>query len=444
MCTAGVWFTKTKHLTLSGVNVAVDYFQVVSMMSNFQFQWPPIVLTLFDIGDLLSLNLEITSPQCAIKLDFISQWRMTQLAPLVIMVGFAVALSLVWIGSMISASRRATCRRSSVSKRVTASQMRKDASYQFLNSLIGMAVLTLNFLYIVVLTTGWKMLRCITWEGNSVLAVDRAVDCNGAEYKALLPIAWLAQLAYGLGTILVFAVLTYVHKRSMKDDQELRARGMGECRASNPQFHLRKRLGKLYMDYRPACVWYRLVSLVKKACFSYIAVQFSFMPLLQASAAFCIMFLAYSLQQRYSPFLTVRPVSQVLLQYATVKQPARVMRFWNRKVVRVLASLLGLRHDAMVTPSRETPAKVAASTVVATRNPMKQAKSARKSIFISSSGVRVVEGGDLGASTSKPSSGLPARTEAVGAKSQRVIDTAKNDLALDIGDVPPAALMLAD
>lgn len=61
----------------------------------------------------------------------------------------------------------------------------------------------------------------------------------------------------------------------LRSDQVLRERGEGDTALTNPHIHLRRRYRKLYEDFKPHVLFWRLVLLARKLCLAIIVVLVS-------------------------------------------------------------------------------------------------------------------------------------------------------------------------
>jgi hypothetical protein len=80
----------------------------------------------------------------------------------------------------------------------------------------------------------------------------------------------------------LFATILYVYRNEIRADQELRSRGTGNSRATNPYFHIRQRFQKLYGVFRPDFTYWRLVLTLRKFGIAAVAIMFTSAPGFQA------------------------------------------------------------------------------------------------------------------------------------------------------------------
>ena len=133
----------------------------------------------------------------------------------------------------------------------------------------------------------------------------------GSVQIRMKPAASLSLVLYAAGLPLGTFLILLSHRRAIHDDQTLRMKGLGSTRATNPNYHVRRRFEKLYrcvhvvvqtsavVDvgvsefhvfvmvvpgslFRPEMSWWRLVLLTRKFCIIAVALMLSSTPLFQA------------------------------------------------------------------------------------------------------------------------------------------------------------------
>jgi hypothetical protein len=94
---------------------------------------------------------------------------------------------------------------------------------------------------------------CITRNHVSVLSAEPSIKCTTTDptYRRMRAVGGLTLVVYGVGLPMMFAWLLHTHGPAVIADQELRARDEGETPLTNPNIHIRRRLRKLYEDYKP-------------------------------------------------------------------------------------------------------------------------------------------------------------------------------------------------
>ena len=69
-----------------------DFLQVLSIFAAFKFQWPPLLMSLYNSVSLASFNLELLAPECTLKVNYLDKWLVTQSLPLFLLLAVGVVL----------------------------------------------------------------------------------------------------------------------------------------------------------------------------------------------------------------------------------------------------------------------------------------------------------------------------------------------------------------
>jgi hypothetical protein len=117
-------------------------------------------------------------------------------------------------------------------------------------------------------------------------------------------------VVYLVGFPLALAVFLLRHRTQVHNDQVLRERGEGDTALTNPNISFRRRYRKIYEDYKPQFYYWKLVLLARKAVFACIVVLLDTNVEAQASLSGAVLFLAYIVQQRHSPFVSAATMSR--------------------------------------------------------------------------------------------------------------------------------------
>jgi hypothetical protein len=137
-------------------------------------------------------------------------------------------------------------------------------------------------------------------------------DIPDGPHARMKAVAGLMMVLFGIGVPAMFASVLYYHRRSIVADQLLRQSGEGDTALTNPDIRVRHRFRKLYEDYKPEFMFWKLVLVCRKLCFALIVVLMSSNVAAQASLSVAVLFVSYLLQQRCSPYITLSALSSNL------------------------------------------------------------------------------------------------------------------------------------
>jgi hypothetical protein len=132
-----------------------------------------------------------------------------------------------------------------------------------------------------------------------------------------MPAAIAALCFYSFGyPSFVFYVL-YTNKEKAMLDQLLKAKGVGDDRLTNPlAFELRLTYGRSYFQFKPDFCFWILAIVCRKFFISITAVVFARNSSFQMAACLMIMFLAYSAQMMFRPYMSAGEFDAVLKAHA--------------------------------------------------------------------------------------------------------------------------------
>jgi hypothetical protein len=178
---------------------------------------------------------------------------------------------------------------------------------------------------VVVVRTGLAPFNCVTSNGVSTMMAEPSVRCDDGNgvHAMIKPWAAASLFVYGLGIPVGFGVILYRHRREIKADQELRARGEGNVPANNPNIRVRHKYRKLYEDFKPSLAFWKLVLIARKFGIAAVTMMLSERAMLQAALSAGVLFTSYVLQVRFRPFLPILTVSESFLSLASMGRERR-------------------------------------------------------------------------------------------------------------------------
>ena len=78
-----------------------DFLQIISIFSAFDFDWPPLLLSIYNSLSLAAFNLEFLAPECSFSVNYESKWLVTQSLPVLLFASVVIVLfatrALQWI-----------------------------------------------------------------------------------------------------------------------------------------------------------------------------------------------------------------------------------------------------------------------------------------------------------------------------------------------------------
>jgi hypothetical protein len=217
----------------------------------------------------------------------------------------------------------------------------KDAPlYTHTSALISVFVVSFYYLYLSLTKRALDVFNCnpispddgYTYTTFTSLSCDRGGLCrcgdpSGAQVR-LLPMAIVFLVLYSFGYPLFIAIVLNRNSSLVKQDQYLRAHGVGEKRATNPEtYDLRKRYAKLYYQFRPRfCTFWILVLLARKFWIAFAALLFRGNPTFQMAVILLILFASLVMQVAWKPYLSSGDNQSVIDELEVLVERAAIER----------------------------------------------------------------------------------------------------------------------
>ena len=138
----------------------------------------------------------------------------------------------------------------------------------------------------VVIRSALAPFDCDYHGGVYSMDAEPSIACNGVGAHGRMTIVGALVLSlYGGGVPMSFAVFLFWNRDRVRADQRLREAGGGESQLTNPNFQLRTRYRKMYEDYKPQFLYWKLVLIVRKLTFACVVVLLSNNVLAQVRSA---------------------------------------------------------------------------------------------------------------------------------------------------------------
>jgi hypothetical protein len=76
------YIMKKKRVSLGIVSIAIDYFQILSLLSTTKTPWPQVILDLYTWLSAFNFNINITAPECVFEVAYDDKWKMIMSMPI--------------------------------------------------------------------------------------------------------------------------------------------------------------------------------------------------------------------------------------------------------------------------------------------------------------------------------------------------------------------------
>jgi hypothetical protein len=279
--------------------VAVDHMQVLSILAKTRVRWPPFLASILEFLSVFQFNIDLVGLDCAVpNIGYELRWLGTELLPIAFMVLFLLLHCVLWI--------------------YKCAVMRQDKLRRndHISSLISTSILLCYVLYLQVTRTAFDALNCMALNPPDGYTYLEAVftRCGDPLQSRLAGYAYVFICLYTIGFPLGTVWLLQRHKSAVKVDQILRA--MDITSEANGLAEFRRRWSRLYMHFVPGqAPYWILLLIVRKALVALAALIFGRVPSFQLAAIMFILFVAFVLNVRYTPYMSYEKRREVVLQH---------------------------------------------------------------------------------------------------------------------------------
>ncbi|GMI27037.1 hypothetical protein TeGR_g1845, partial [Tetraparma gracilis] len=309
------YIMKKKRVSLGIVSIAIDYFQILSLLSTTKTPWPQVILDLYTWLSAFNFNINITAPECVFEVAYDDKWKMIMSMPIAL-------FSLVFVYNQFLVFWK---------KVVKHKRGRKVHSHS--SKAIGAATAIMYYVYMNLSMTALEVFNCGVQELEDPITGEVVSDgkqymsetnwvCyeKGGDHIALVPLAVIAICVYTIGypCYMAYVLFTPKNKARAITDQVLRAMDAGNTKFTSPsleQFEFRQRYYKLYYYYKPDKWYWMLVVLGRKFSVAAIALLFRGNATFQMCMIVLTIFISSNIQVRAQPFMSMSERAGVLLQH---------------------------------------------------------------------------------------------------------------------------------
>ena len=298
-----------KNVNLAFLSIAIDYFQIISIFLQSKIAWPPIIKNLMYVLSAFNFNLDIVAPECLVPdISYSQKFYFIQSLPLAL-IGFLGLVNLGYIGY-----------KAFIKGRNSKDLMRHVGAFK------SAGIIILYFLYLYITRTLLDIFNCAptippTYDSSGNIMTYLSVQfeqCGkpGGLQMTLMPVAILGIVFYSIGFPALIGYVLFKHKLNIMFDQLLRAQEEGQDRFENPiAYETRKAYSRLYYQYKPDFFAWALIILGRKFCIALTTVMFVTNAAFQMAVCLLILFIGYSLQTRFNPFMCYTDYEDVIKQH---------------------------------------------------------------------------------------------------------------------------------
>ena len=306
---AAGYFLNKYSVNMAFVSIAIDYFQVISIFLNSKIQWPPVIKNLMYVLSAFNLNIDIVAPECLVpNVSYEFKFYFIMGLPLAIFALFFTGMSFMMIYKSIMFGRK-----------------RKEL-FKHKSIIKATMIILMYFFYLYLTRTIMDVFNCTTTvppsydkNGSPLLYMSVIFEqCNkpGGLQMRLQPISALGLTFYSLGFPAILAYALWSNKELIMLDQLLRSKNNPNDRFNNPHaYDVSKSYSRIYYQFKPHFFYWSLMILIRKFFIAISSVVFASNSAFQMAACLLILFLAYSAQTQFRPFMCYDDYISVQLEH---------------------------------------------------------------------------------------------------------------------------------
>ena len=288
-----------KKFNLAFISIGVDYFQVLALFASSKVPWPDSILQVFNVFSIFNFNIDILGIECRIpNFEYVTKWWMTMSLPIA---GMVILLMINIVYTAIK----------------TARWGRETNFTSHNNALIAIYIVMFYYLYLSVTKQALDVFNCNPvdpYDGYSYTTFT-SLDCDGGSLckcdepggvqQSLAPPAIIFLIVYSAGFPFLLGLILYKNRLLVKEDQYLRAAGIGDSRPTNPNaYDIRKRYHKIYYHFKPEHYYWILAIINRKFWVAFSALMFRGNPAFQLSIVLLVLFVSFVSQVLNRPYMS--------------------------------------------------------------------------------------------------------------------------------------------
>ena len=193
--------------------------------------------------------------------------------------------------------------------------------------IIATYTLLYYYMYLSLTRSALRIIKCEpTVPADGFLYTDFTdLSCDGGLCRCgvglqaeLLSPAILGLFVYTLGYPLFILLILKLYKSKIKEDQLLRAAGIGDDRktsTSSDVYSVRKRWHKLYYHFKPGKTYWIFIIVNRKMWIAFAGLMFRGSPGFQLAFVLMILFASYVLQVQHRPYMSTAERTLVLEEH---------------------------------------------------------------------------------------------------------------------------------
>jgi hypothetical protein len=319
------------------LRIGVDYFQVLAMFRTAKVSWPLEIEFMLKYVQFFQMDIDLTAPECAFRSIVTYENKFFFKVALPFLGGGVLAVFFLIVSTFQCLQRCV--------QRCTTKRRAKSAIDHMTNDKVpataivtSMTMSLVYFLYLTVCRAAFDIVNCqdtLPPAGRMYMVAMPLEECYtpGGLQSRLLPYAIIVLLFYGLGFPFGIVILFLLKKKAILADQSLRVHDKGNDYASNRNYAFRRACGQMYSMFQPQYHMWAILMLFRKLLLCAVSVLFKENPTYQLAATLALMFVAFILQVKASPYLDAREKAKLMRVQAEKNILSEILRLERQSLL---------------------------------------------------------------------------------------------------------------
>lgn len=321
----GSYVLNSYNFNMAFISIGIDYFQVLALFSRAKIEWPDALKSLLKMFTIFNFNIDVTAPECLFPdFDYENKWYAIMLLPIGCMCLVFVAFIFIVFRNLIL---KTSCR------------MRDVCAHS--SMVIATMITLMYYMYLMLVRRVFDVYNCsenpVAPDGR-VYAPFTSINCDGGVCACwewddprsiqLRLFFWTIPgiIVYVIGFPLFLLVVLRCNKDTIKEDQILRAHGLGSVESENPfSFVTRQRFHRIYYHFKPGKTYWMVYIVLRKFVIALVGVVFRENSGYQLAITMLLLFVCYMAQQKHLPYMSSMERRKVIADHAAkVKEGNKV------------------------------------------------------------------------------------------------------------------------
>merc|ERR1711871_1453206 len=300
----GSYILNSYNFNMAFISIGVDYFQVLALFSRAKIRWPTVLKALLNFFSIFNFNIDVTAPECIIpEFEYEYKWYVIMLLPIGSMIFVIIAWLCILLQNIFYRHKR---------------RWKEIASHTPM--LVATMITLMYYMYLMLVRRIFDVYNCrendVSPDGR-LYASFTSIRCDGGVCACwewddpnsiqlrlfYLTIPGIFLYMVGFPAYLLFVLKR--NKKQIKEDQILRAHGLGDAESENPySFVTRQKYHRIYYHFKPGKTYWMVYIVFRKFTIALVGVLFRENPGFQLSITMLLLFVCYLAQQKHRPYMS--------------------------------------------------------------------------------------------------------------------------------------------